>query len=365
MGRMKLQQGGARVVRLVAASLLSMACSSTLPESKTVEISQIPVVPMPDTDEWDDIDVEDDPEDQVESVEPTVAPADPTLPDVSAKLARSADCSKPTCLLRDFVPDPTFTKAPLTEQASPAAIWAHNIKAKSTLAIPRHQDLDLYGVVLSGEVLAGGDDGGQKAKLGSWGAFRALGAGVTVTAQTGAVVLLALATKKEKETLDAALAEAKKKPWVVRWKKRGVPFATADFKSIDPKAHQGGALQARVAFNEQPKRLASLGVLIGSKDLAMPLHKHADATWEHVIILAGSGTMKLGGKSSPVAPGAIFHVGADTDHNFESSKQDSAVAIQLYTPPGPEQRWLKAEAGDEDEEDEDEDEEDEDEEDED
>src|SRR5262249_52438885 len=111
----------------------------------------------------------------------------------------------------------------------------------------------------------------------------------------------------------------------------------------------GGAMHARLGF-EGPAR-ASLGVLMASKDAAVPPHRH-DTSWEVLCALSAKGSAKRakgsGSKefeSIEVAGGSVVTMPKATEHAWTPSGDAPLVAIQLYAPPGPEQRFKKLAEG--------------------
>jgi quercetin dioxygenase-like cupin family protein len=67
-------------------------------------------------------------------------------------------------------------------------------------------------------------------------------------------------------------------------------------------------------------------------------HVHAKET-ELLYVLDGSGTMTIDGQDVAVTPTSVIQIPPNTKHAFAAT---SAVrAVQIYTPPGPEQRFKK------------------------
>ncbi|HEX2690361.1 MAG TPA: cupin domain-containing protein, partial [Kofleriaceae bacterium] len=65
-------------------------------------------------------------------------------------------------------------------------------------------------------------------------------------------------------------------------------------------------------------------------------HEHVQET-ELLYVLAGGGTMTVGGIDLPVTPTSVVQIPKHTKHAFTAT---SAVrAVQIYTPAGPEQRF--------------------------
>jgi mannose-6-phosphate isomerase-like protein (cupin superfamily) len=67
-------------------------------------------------------------------------------------------------------------------------------------------------------------------------------------------------------------------------------------------------------------------------------HEHAHET-ELLYLLAGSGTLTVGGVALPFSPTTVVQVPKATTHAVHV---DTAIrAVQIYTPAGPEQRFKK------------------------
>lgn len=82
----------------------------------------------------------------------------------------------------------------------------------------------------------------------------------------------------------------------------------------------------------------SASILTLGADAKVAEHVHANET-EMLYILEGSGTMTIGGQALAIAPTSVVQVPPNTKHAFTAT---SAVrALQIYTPPGPEQRFKK------------------------
>lgn len=342
----KTRRWGACAVPLACSLVLVMtaSCSRTHPESVWPPVvGPIPVTPFPEDDGFGDDDFgdfEDTESGGEETPEATGGPGfDSALPTTApTDLERKAECTGKTCALSEWVPEAAFAKS-TTGDDSPGAIWLHSVKGGSTLVVPRHSELTLQGVVLSGSALAKGDDGGAAQKLGVWGAFRAPGGGCTVTADGGdARVLLALTTSKAtlKESLDAGKAQG----WKFRWKKRNGAFQTAKGDEVSPHSWADGGAHARVLFGGVGAKSGSLSIVMGRKDLAIPVHSH-DKSWEHTAVLQGAGTYVGGGKTHEVSNGKIFSVPMGTKHEFKPSGATPTLAVQVWSPGGPEARFEK------------------------
>jgi quercetin dioxygenase-like cupin family protein len=67
-------------------------------------------------------------------------------------------------------------------------------------------------------------------------------------------------------------------------------------------------------------------------------HVHANET-EMLYILEGSGTMTINGQDVAVTPTSVVQIPPNTKHAFAATT--AVRAVQIYTPPGPEQRFKK------------------------
>lgn len=70
----------------------------------------------------------------------------------------------------------------------------------------------------------------------------------------------------------------------------------------------------------------------------VPRHAHAGST-EVLYVLSGGGKLSVGSESYPFGPEDVIHVPADQPHGATFSRDDKTVAIQIYAPAGPEQRF--------------------------
>ena len=131
----------------------------------------------------------------------------------------------------------------------------------------------------------------------------------------------------------------------MRWRKRPAPPESISLTSAPDLGWGGGMFHARIAFGGEgaAAKRASLEALLMAKGASIPEHDHP--SWEHIAVLAGSGRFKLGGSDYPVKPGSIFHIPIGVRHSFAADAGSEVVAVQLYSPSGPEQRFVKLAAG--------------------
>lgn len=268
--------------------------------------------------------------------------------DLDGKLAANAACSKKDCPVAGLYPP-----SPAIDGKSPAAVWSHDIQAAgNSVSFPKHADLDLLGVVLKGAVTLKGVEAAAKPGLaaGAWVAFRAAGAGLSVTAsEANTRVIFALVSRGE-PIADAAGALRGKDAKKLAWSERAAPLQVVDLNAAKDLAWGGGAMHARMGLEGDAQK-ASLGVLMSSKDAPVPLHTH-DTSWEILIALRGEGTAQraaaVGAKETApvkVTDGTVVAVPKGVLHAWEPAGSKPLIALQIYVPPGPEQRFKKLAEG--------------------
>jgi quercetin dioxygenase-like cupin family protein len=83
----------------------------------------------------------------------------------------------------------------------------------------------------------------------------------------------------------------------------------------------------------------SLSVLEMAPGMAIPLHRHTSI--EVIYVLSGRAVMTdITGAERPIGPGDAAFMARGTAHGFKNSGGQPVVAVQLYAPGGPEQRFL-------------------------
>jgi len=99
-------------------------------------------------------------------------------------------------------------------------------------------------------------------------------------------------------------------------------------------------LEATVAIFAQPttiqSKLLAASILAIPAGVAVPEHVHAGET-ELLYVLAGTGTLTVGGVAMVVTPSSVVQIPPNTKHAFSASAD--VRAVQIYTPAGPEQRF--------------------------
>jgi mannose-6-phosphate isomerase-like protein (cupin superfamily) len=102
-------------------------------------------------------------------------------------------------------------------------------------------------------------------------------------------------------------------------------------------AWAGGAMHAHLDVGAKVSPDLYLGRLEGSA--AVKEHDHPTSA-EILVAIEASGTMTLDGTPRRVESGAIITVPKGTKHSWTPDPGSKLVAVQLYDPPGPEQRFI-------------------------
>lgn len=153
---------------------------------------------------------------------------------------------------------------------------------------------------------------------------------VTFQAEQDTEILVALvrnASTPFPDEVDAnATSEGRRVRVVNRESHETLPFA-------------GGKLRVKIFYEQEEDALAhgALSLLDGDADLGVPEHVHEDSA-EVLFIESGDGTMILGEDRFAIEPGKVIYVPPNTTHAYEPGTQPLR-AMQVYAPPGPEQRF--------------------------
>ena len=103
-------------------------------------------------------------------------------------------------------------------------------------------------------------------------------------------------------------------------------------------AWAGGAMHAHLDLEGDASPAVYVGRLEGTAPVAE--HTHPGA-WEVLCAVEGAGLFTLDGRVRRLGPRDIVVVPPDTKHSWMPDAKTKLVAVQIYTPPGPEQRFKK------------------------
>ncbi|MBX3191431.1 MAG: cupin domain-containing protein [Labilithrix sp.] len=113
-------------------------------------------------------------------------------------------------------------------------------------------------------------------------------------------------------------------------------------RSAAPKlAWAGGAMSAHLDVGTNLSPDVYLGRLEGTA--SVPEHTHA-GTWEILAAVEASGTFVLDGVEARLGPRQIVFVPPGAKHAWKADPGTKLVALQMYSPPGPEQRFVALDA---------------------
>ena len=264
----------------------------------------------------------------------------PELPsDLPVSFSRQQHCAQLNCVLDQWLPDPAYALSTYEQLPARAALWIHELDQGANLSLPPHPTLELLAVPLKGALRfrgAGHTEHVEQKELGEWVALRAPGAGVALSCKTRRCrVLLALIATQG--ALDAALVAPAR--WLGAGGKRPGSLETRAFESAPTYTWNAGKNHARIVFGGTLP--FSLTLLSADPDVSIPPHSH-EPEWENLLVLRGRGEFEMRGRPYPLAGGEVVHIAAGVRHGYRASGTEPLAALQIYTPAGPEQRFIEA-----------------------
>jgi mannose-6-phosphate isomerase-like protein (cupin superfamily) len=99
-----------------------------------------------------------------------------------------------------------------------------------------------------------------------------------------------------------------------------------------------GAMHAHLDVDDRDVASFYLGRLSGTS--GVPEHAH-DPSWEILCAVEAAGTFTLDGKESRLGPSTCVSVPPGAKHSWTPDPDSNLVAVQIYSPAGPEQRFKK------------------------
>jgi mannose-6-phosphate isomerase-like protein (cupin superfamily) len=250
---------------------------------------------------------------------------------------RSISPVKGSTFARGAVPLPEGLASQI-DPTLPFFAWEQVLSPGVVMTFPKHAGLDLYVVLFDGEVsIKAGDIAGKQKRLWRWSAGRVPGLGANVECKEPTRAIFVLVARTPGSTLGQAGAPEQK----VAWSQRPAPVTSVDIDRQPDLPWGGGAYHARLGFEDGG---ASLGSLMASKSAAMPQNVH-EHEWEILAILSGDGTLvrTVGGRedNTRIAAGTFASIAPGVPHAYRPAGTSPLVAVQLFLPPGPEQRFKK------------------------
>lgn len=278
---------------------------------------------------------------KVEPQKPSPAAAE--LPrHLPASFSRQQRCAQSPCLLGQWLPDTSYAFSTYEQVPAPAALWMHELDRDMTLALPPHPTLELVVVTLAGALqlkAQGYSERLENKELGEWVALRAPGAGLALdcAAERCQLMVALIATKG---TLDAAVIEPARSQRATN--KRPGTLETRELASAPTYFWNDGKNHARIVFTGDSP--FSLSLLSAAPSVSIPPHSH-DSSWENLLVLSSRGELEMRGRPYPLVGGEVIHIPAGVRHAYRAFGAEPLVALQLYTPAGPEQRFIEAAGG--------------------
>lgn len=259
----------------------------------------------------------------------------PLLPMPLPTFARELRCQSPLCSLASVVPMREFVKAAHSDALPNAALWIYHIAENSTLLFPENHAVELYALVLKGS-LAASSVRAETANLKLWSLVQADGAGLSLSAITDAALAIAVVAKTG--PLAQAVAESNRLRAPPRQR---ATMTVLELPAIPPASWGQHRFSAQLAFGGEVElpSVASFGILRADKDAPIRPNVHENE-WEHLIVIAGDGSLTLDQEVYPVRPGSILQIEPGATHSFTPSGKAPLFAIQLFAAKGPERRYL-------------------------
>jgi quercetin dioxygenase-like cupin family protein len=319
--------------------------------------------------------------------EPLPTPIEADLPTmVPPTLPQRAVCRAGTCTLSRLVPEELRKSM---SAKGPLLLWEEMIGSKARVTIPTDKEATVAGVVLEGSVglLSREKQWGKPARMTQWQGFHAPGAGVTLVAmdKKPARIALVIAAAGADGSLAKHIERWSKSKKGLEWKKREKPLESIDFMQIQPVSWAKGAYHARIGWEASGKpegappasgngtaaAAAAPGMMLNmlrfSKDARWAAHVH-EKSQECLAVLEGDGELSLtlgpaeegavagagavavavagGGAGAGAAanekrlalePGMVVCIPEGMWHAWKPSGQAAFLALQVFSPPGPEQ----------------------------
>lgn len=218
--------------------------------------------------------------------------------------------------------------------------------------VARATDADLFVVLLSGAARLSLAEGGEEVQLSPWSAALAQEGGAVLRASapdTVAVTILVHGAQRYAEQSEPP-PRACAGPGAQARDTSGC-LRVRSFEAASVLSWRGGSMHARLLFEGADSPRAGLEVLTAAPDAPVPEHLHPGA-WELLLPLEAQGTFLVpaqprpGGAGANLAeqrrelhPGRAVFVPPDVRHAWVPGGTVPLVALQLYSPPGAEQRF--------------------------
>jgi quercetin dioxygenase-like cupin family protein len=104
----------------------------------------------------------------------------------------------------------------------------------------------------------------------------------------------------------------------------------------------GGKATVRILLDQEKTGNPAFGVSVVefAPGAAAPRHTHPGAE-EFLYVLSGGGTLTVGSEDMPFGPEHAIYIPSDQPHAGKFALTEPTIAVQIYAPAGPEQRFKK------------------------
>jgi mannose-6-phosphate isomerase-like protein (cupin superfamily) len=118
-----------------------------------------------------------------------------------------------------------------------------------------------------------------------------------------------------------------------------VPMRLVLASSAPELTFMGGTMHAHLDLDDRAVApSAYVGRLAGTAAVGEHVH---DKSWEVLCAVEAAGTFTLAGQPQRLGPRTCVSVPPGTKHSWQPDPGSSLSAVQIYSPPGPEQRFKK------------------------
>jgi quercetin dioxygenase-like cupin family protein len=120
-----------------------------------------------------------------------------------------------------------------------------------------------------------------------------------------------------------------------------IAWGLATASKVEPVVIAGGKARVRklLTTDNTGHQTAYLGVLEADPGAEIPRHLHPTSA-EILYVVSGGGVLTVGAEPIPFGPDTAIHIPENQPHLASFTGPDKTIMIQLYAPPGPEQRFV-------------------------
>lgn len=228
------------------------------------------------------------------------------------------------------------------QHPAPVALWSQELD-EVPQRFARDLRVDVYGLVIHGNAILYDRSFGTSNEIETWQAFHAPGGGISVAA-----------SKPRPRLVFAVVSDAlpirqiQSRP-VQPWALRPATLEIVDLGGVEDLSWADGKVHARIGFESGR---ASFGLMLTSADAPMAAHAHP-GSWEVMGLLSADGELRTGTVLRPaelgppvrLVDGDVAAVPKGVNHRWIPGGERPLLGVQLYVPPGPEQRFKDLAAG--------------------